>query len=345
MKKLMEIAIAVLLVLVVVIGCSAPAEKSAASEPATENVQPAEAPAEQPNEQSSEEPVGNDKPVIGISVSGFAAPYFKALIAAAEMEAEAQGVELKVLDAEWDSQKQATQVESLIAAGCDVIEIIPCDSTAIIPTMEKVNAAGIPLVVVNTQHDPASEDLIVTFVGASMEDEAAMAAEAVKEILGAEGGKVVIVEGAAGSFPAIHRTSGFLAAIEGANIEVLANQNAGWDRATAMAVMEDFLTAYPDIDALYAHDDNMVIGCIQAIKDAGREDEIKVVSISGTIEGYDAIRNGELYSTVSQPPDWEGMMAVQVAVGILNGEEYPKWVKTPIAQVTAENVDKFKGVW
>ena len=152
---------------------------------------------------------GTKRPVIGISISGFQAPYFKAMIDASEAEAKVRNVELRVLDAEWDAQKQASQIESLIAQKCDVIEIVPCDSTAIIPTMKKVKDAGIPLFVVNTQHDPAAEDLIVTFIGASMEDEAAMAAQSVKELLGTIGGNVVIIEGAAGSFPAIHRTSGF----------------------------------------------------------------------------------------------------------------------------------------
>jgi ABC-type sugar transport system substrate-binding protein len=155
-----------------------------------------------------------------------------------------------------------------------------------------------------------------------------------------------MIEGAAGSFPAIHRTSGFIAAMAGyPNVKLIANQNAGWDRAQAQKVMEDFLTRYDKIDVLYAHDDNMAIGAIQAIKAAGRMSEIKVVSISGTIEGYEAVKAGEMYSTVSQPPDIEGKNAVEYAVRYLNGEKIDKWVKTPIAQVTKENVNQFKGVW
>ncbi len=289
---------------------------------------------------------GGGKYVIGISVSGFQAPYFKALIAAAEEEAKKQNVELKVLDAEWDAQKQASQVESLIQQKCDAIEIIPCDSKAIIPSMKKVNEAKIPLFVVNTQHDAEAEGLIVTFIGASMEDEASMAADSVKKILGDKGGTVVMIEGAAGSFPAIHRSSGFMDAIkDNPDIKVVANQNAGWDRAQAQKVMEDFLTRLPEIDVLYAHDDNMAIGAIQAIKAAGRQDKIKVVSISGTIEGYAAVKAGEMVSTVSQPPDWEGKSAVEYAVKYLKGEKLEKWIKTPIAQVTKDNVDQFKGVW
>jgi len=289
---------------------------------------------------------GAKKPVIGISISGFSAPYFKAMIDASEKEAKTRNVELRVLDAEFDPQKQASQVESLIAQKCDIIEIVPCDSTAIIPTMRKVKDAGIPLFVVNTQHEPAAEDLIVTFIGASMEDEAEMAANSVKELLGAKGGNVVIVEGAAGTFPAIHRTSGFKDAIANSpQIKIIANQNAGWDRAQAQSVMEDFLTRYDNIDVVYAHDDNMAIGAIQAIKAAGRLAEIKVVGIGGTIEGLDAIKAGEMFSSVSQPPDWEGQASVEYAVRYLGGEKLPKWIKTAIAPINKANVSQFKGVW
>jgi ABC-type sugar transport system substrate-binding protein len=288
---------------------------------------------------------GAKKPVIGISVSGFQAPYFKALIDAAEQEARVRNVELRVLDAEWDAQKQASQIESLIAQKCDVIEIIPCDSTAIIPTMRKVKDSGIPLFVVNTQHDPSSEDLIVTFIGASMEDEAAMVAESVKKLLDRKDGNVVIIEGAAGSFPAIHRTSGFIDSIKDSpNIKIIANQNAGWDRAQAQRVMEDFLTRYDNIDIVYCHDDNMAIGAIQAIKAAGRN-EIRVVGIGGTIEGLDAIRNGDMYSTIDQPPFWEGRASVEYAARYLSGEKLDKWIKTAIAPIDKSNVDQFKGDW
>ena len=109
--------------------------------------------------------------------------------------------------------------------------------------------------------------------------------------------------------------------------------------------MEDFLTRYDKIDVLYAHDDNMAIGAIQAIKAAGRLSQIKVVGINGNIEALAAIKAGEMYSTVNQPPDWEGKAAVEYAVRYLNGETLPKWIKTNIEPITKANVDNFKGVW
>lgn len=285
---------------------------------------------------------------IGVSISGFSAPYFVAMTAAMDEKLkDYPGLELKILDAEWDVQKQASQIESLIEQKCDLIEVVPCDSTAIIPTMQKVFDAGIPLFVVNTQHDASSEDLIVTFIGASMEDEAAMAAQSMIDKFGDEPCNLVIIEGAAGSFPAIHRTEGFNAAIEGHdNFKVLAAQYCEWDRPTAQATMEDFIIRYGDeLNAVFAHDDNMAIGVIQALKAAGMLDKVSVFSISGTMEGVEAIKAGEMVSTVDQSPTWEGEAAVEYAVRYLEGELLEKWTKTPIAEITAENADEFNPAW
>lgn len=285
---------------------------------------------------------------VGVSIAGFSAPYFVAMTATMEEVAkDYPGLELKFLDAEWDIQKQASQVESLIEQKCDLIELVPCDSTAIIPTMQKVADAGIPLFIVNTQHDPSSEDLIVTFIGASMEDEASMCAQSMMDTFGDEECNLVIIEGASGSFPAIHRTEGFMAAIEGHdNFHVLGQQLCEWDRPTAQATMEDFITRYGDeLNAVFSHDDNMAIGVIQALKAAGIADQVKVFSISGTREGVDAIIAGDLVSSIDQSPELEGRNAVEYAVRYLKGEQIDKWVKTPIAAITAENAAEFDPAW
>jgi ABC-type sugar transport system substrate-binding protein len=174
-----------------------------------------------------------------------------------------------------------------------------------------------------------------------------MCAQSMVDTFGENPVNMVIIEGAAGSFPAIHRTSGFQTAIEGkTNYTILGQQNCGWDRPTAQATMEDFITRYGDkLNAVYSHDDNMAIGVIQALKAAGILEQVKVFSISGTIEGVDAIKAGEMVSTVDQSPTWEGEAAVEYAVKYLNGEQLPKWIKTPIASITADNAAQFSPAW
>ncbi len=283
---------------------------------------------------------------IGFSVAGFSTPYFKILMDYAKLEAIKQEVEVIVLDAEWDVNKQNEQIEELLLQEVDSMCIIPIDSKKIIPAFKLVKDAGIPLIVVNVQNDPEADSIIDTFVGASMEEEATFAAESIMDLLGEKGGNVIILEGAEGNFAAIHRTLGFEAVIKkNPNIHVIARAYTGWDIAKAEEVMEGFLAKYKKIDALYAHDDNIALGAIQAIKKAGRAGEFPIATISGNIEGYEAVKRGEIYSTVSQPPDWEGIMAIRVAVRLMNGEKVEKWIKTPVKPVTRDNVNDFKGLW
>jgi len=283
---------------------------------------------------------------IGFSVAGFSTPYFRVLIDYAKLEAIKQGVELKVVDPEWDINKQKKQIRDLVNQKVDAICIIPIDSKKIIPALMLVKAAKIPLIDVNVQNDPEANNIIDTFVGASMEEEATFAAKSIMKLLGEKGGNVLILEGAKGNFAAIHRTLGFEEVVKkNSNIHIIDRKYTNWDMIKAEKAMEIFLTKYKKINALFAHDDNIAIGAIQAIKKAGRAGEFPIVAISGNIEGYEAIKRGEIYSTVSQPPDWEGTTAIRVAVKLMKGEKVDKWVKTPVKPVTRDNVSDFKGIW
>jgi ABC-type sugar transport system substrate-binding protein len=290
--------------------------------------------------------MGNSNRVVGFSVAGFSTPYFKVLIDYAKLEAIKYNIELEVVDAEWDMEKQISQIEKLVEKKVDALCVIPINSNGIIPAYKKVKEARIPLIDVNVQNDPEANDIIDVFIGASMEEEAELAAESIMKLLGNKGGNVVILEGAEGNFAAIHRTLGFENAIkQNPNIKVIARAYTGWDRSRARNEMEDILTRFRKIDALYAHDDNIAIGAIEAIKGTGRVGEFPIASISGNIDGYEAIKRGEIYSSVSQPPDWEGITAVKVAVKLMNGERVEKWAKTPVKLVTRENVSDFNGLW
>lgn len=283
---------------------------------------------------------------IGFSVAGFSTPYFRVLLDYSKLEAIKQDLNLVVMDAEWNSNKQISQIESLINQRVDAICVIPINSKNVIPAFIKVKEAGIPLIDVNVQNEPEANNIIDTFVGASMEEEAELAADSIMKLLGSKGGNVVMLEGAEGNFAAIHRTIGFEETIKrNPNIKLIATAYTGWDKTKAREEMEKILTKFKKIDALYAHDDNIAIGAIEAIKATGRAGEFPIASISGNIDGYEAVRRGEIFSTVSQPPDWEGITAVKEAIKLINGENVDKWVKTPVKLVTRENVSNFKGLW
>ncbi len=282
---------------------------------------------------------------IGFSVAGFAAPYFSVLIDYAKLEALENDVYLYVKDAKWNTVQQSADIDEFIGLGVDAICVIPIDSKQIIPSFEKVKKADIPLIDVNVQHDPQAEGLIDCFVGASMTKQAAMAAESLMGLMKEDDTNIIMLEGAAGNFATIGRAKGFEEMIAGTRFKIIGRAYTGWEKDKAEEIMKEMLEKYDDIDALYAHDDDIAIGAIQAIKASGRAGEFPIVSISGNIDGYEAIKRGEILSTVSQPPDWEGIMAIRVAIDLMEGREVKKWIETPVALVTKENVSEYKGLW
>lgn len=287
-----------------------------------------------------------EKLTIAFSIPGYSAPYFRAMIDYAMLEAVNNGMELVSMEADWDTKVQEEDIDYLIEQKVDAVCVVPVDSLAVVDVYQRVKQAGIPLIDVNVQNDDLSQNVIDCFVGASMEEESYLAAESMMKLLGESGGNIVMLEGAEGNFATVHRTKGFEDAIaQNINYKIIARAYTGWEREIAKQKTKGFLEQYPEIDALFAHDDNIAIGAIEAIKEAGRAGEFPIISISGNTDGYEAIKNGEIYSTVSQPPDWEGITAVRTAIRLINGEEVPKWIKTPVKLVTRENVSEFRGIW
>jgi ribose transport system substrate-binding protein len=125
----------------------------------------------------------------------------------------------------------------------------------------------------------------------------------------------------------------------------VASQPGNWTREGALTVAENILQAHADLDVIYAHDDNMAIGAVSAVRDAGRLDRVKVLGIGGSIEGLEAIRKGELYGTVFDSPKAAAYICSKALVAHLEGKTIPTEVFIPRPVVTKANVDKFKGEW
>ena len=286
-----------------------------------------------------------DKKVIGISLSG-SAPYFDAMIDYAKLEAARNKAKVLVLDAGWDSKIQAGQISELLSMNIDAICVVPVNSHEIIPSLKEIKEKGIPLIHLNVPNADQADHLIDTYVGASVVEEGILAAESVLKIVGENGGNIVIIEGAEGNYVTIGRTAGLTEYISSnPNIEIIAKSYTKWTKEDAKAEMAKILKAHAKIDVVVTHDDNLAIGCIRAIKALGRAGEFPIVSIGGNAKGYNAIKKGEIFSTVCQPPDWEGITAIQAAVKLMNGEKVKKWLKTPVSLVTRENVRTFKELW
>jgi ribose transport system substrate-binding protein len=202
--------------------------------------------------------------------------------------------------------------------------------------MVKAQAAGIPVIGMNSSLSAEDVPLAVSNVGADYYQQAVVAGKMMVDALGGKG-KVVMIKGNPATEPARLRDEGFMEGIKGSEIEVIAKQSADWDKAKATAVMEDFLTRYPEIDGIYGQDDTMAIGAMLAIEAAGIEPgKIKVVGVGMNGEAMEAMKAGTFYGSVTQSGGFEGRYAMRVAVDYLEGRMVPDYIYTPMIKVTAD---------
>ncbi|NIV35142.1 MAG: substrate-binding domain-containing protein, partial [Anaerolineae bacterium] len=159
--------------------------------------------------------------------------------------------------------------------------------------------------------------------------------------------QVVIIEGFAGGWVATMRTKGFEDEIAdlAPDIEILAKQPADWNRANALTIMEDFLTRHPDLDAVYAHDDDMALGALEAIKAAGLVGEVRVYGIGGMAEFLNLLKTGEVHGSVWQSPVDFGVLPVRTINDILEGRNIQQFQYVDMPQIDADNVDDFIPEW
>ncbi|QBS38492.1 D-ribose ABC transporter substrate-binding protein [Thermaerobacter sp. FW80] len=233
-----------------------------------------------------------DDVVIGLAISTLNNPFFVDLEAGAKEAAEAAGANLVVLDAQDDPARQVSQIEDLVTQGVDAIVINPTDGDAVVPAIEKANQANIPVITVDRA---ATGGKVATHIASDNVAGGRMAGEYIIDLLGGEG-KVVELEGIPGTSAARDRGQGFNEVIGSADgIEVVARQPADFDRAKGMSVMENILQAQPEIDAVFAHNDEMALGALEAIKASGRSG-IKVIGFDGTPDAVAAVKAGELVS-------------------------------------------------
>ncbi|NMA62329.1 MAG: ribose ABC transporter substrate-binding protein RbsB [Firmicutes bacterium] len=266
--------------------------------------------------------------VVGLSVSTLNNPFFVDLKEGAEEAAAQLGLTLIATDAQNDANRQLSSVEDLISRGVNILVINPVDSSAIVPAIRAANKGGVPVITVDRGADGGT---VVSHVASDNVAGGKMAGEFIVELLGGRG-KVVELEGIPGTSAARDRGTGFNAAIASyGDIKVVAKQEAGFDRARGMSVMENILQAQPEINAVFAHNDEMALGALTAIRASGRD--IIVVGFDATDDAVKAVEEGRMAATVAQKPREMGKIAVEAALKYLKGEEVPEYVPVDLALV------------
>ena len=235
---------------------------------------------------------------------------------------------------ENDEIGQQTMTDNMVNQGYDAIMASPISDANLTASIESANEAGIATVNVNDGLIAAAN----YYVGPNAYQNGQLAAEWVSEKLGDEG-QVGIVIGMAKAFAAIERTDGFKdwIADNESGLEVVAEQNADWDRQKAKELAATWIQQYPDMKAIFCNNDTMALGVVEAVEEA--EAEILVVGVDGIGEAYDSIRAGKLDATIDSFPLYMAQVATECTLRVLAGQEMPRVVATPQALIDSENVD------
>ena len=256
--------------------------------------------------------------------------------------AESCNWDLIATDAAGSAAKQVADVDSMIAQGIDVLFLPPREEKPLLPAVMKAKAAGIPVFLVDRSVDPnvaKAGEHFVAFLGSDFIDQGKRAAEWLIENFDGDKGVIVELEGTTGSSPANDRKKGFDDRIaEDDRFEIVASQTGDFARDLGRQVMETLLQAHPDVNVVYAHNDEMAIGAIQALELAGRKpgEDVTIVSIDGTRDALQAIIDGKMGVTVESSPFF-GPLACEVMNKYAAGEEIPGWVQVEDRIFTQEN--------
>ena len=265
--------------------------------------------------------------VVGFSQIGAESSWRAAETASIRSEAVKRGVELRFWDAQGNQAQQIKALRGAVTMGVDAVILAPKVETGWGPVLREVKAAGIPVVLVDRGVEVDDPELYATLIASDFVEEGRMAARWLAERTGGKA-RIAELEGTPGSAPAIDRGRGFREVIdEHPGMEIVKSQTGDFALAKGKEVMEAFLKADPEgLDAVYAHNDDMAIGAIQAIEDAGLEpgEDLLVISIDAVGDAFDAMIEGKLNATVECNP-LLGPQAFDAVERALAGEELPRW--------------------
>ncbi|EOD77884.1 D-ribose transporter subunit RbsB [Grimontia sp. AD028] len=265
---------------------------------------------------------------MAIVVSTLNNPFFVTMKEGAENKAKELGYELIVLDSQNDPSKELSNVEDLTIRGVKAILINPTDSAAVSNAIRIANRSEIPVL---TLDRGAQRGEVVSHIASDNVAGGEMAGKFIMEKVG-EQAKVIQLEGIAGTSAARERGEGFMKVVDGGSMELLSSQPADFDRTKGLNVMENMLAANPDVQAVFAQNDEMALGALRAVQASGKD--VMIVGFDGTDDGIAAVKRGKLAATIAQQPELIGAIGVEVADKMLKGEPVQKSIPVPLKVVT-----------
>ena len=253
---------------------------------------------------------------IALVISTLNNPFFVTLKEGAVKKANELGYDLVVLDSQNNPAKELANVEDTIVKGTKIILINPTDSEAVGNAVLAANKANIPVI---TLDRGSVKGVVVSHIASDNVAGGKMAGDFIVSKLGNQA-KVIQLQGIIGTSASRERGEGFNKSQQENNFTILTAQPADFDRAKGMNVMQNLLTAYPAVQAVFAENDEMALGAMRAIQTSGRTDVI-VVGFDGTDDGIKSVERGKLAATVAQQPDKIGAIGIEIADKVIKGEK------------------------
>ena len=330
-KRILALALILVLALPVLVACAA-AETTAA--PAATTAAPAATTAA-PAETTAAPAAGDIK--IGFVVKSLADQYWVLVKAGAQAEADKQGVELKFIapNSESDIQTQVDMIDTLVGEGVSALCVAPSSQDAVLPALAKADEAGIPVLAVDT--DTTFEKKL-SFIGTGNEAAGKMGAEFAAGVVG-KGAKAVVLRGRLGDLTHDQREKGITDALKAAGVEIIEIKSADSEAEKGLNVTQDLLTRYDKIDLIITTADSMAQGAQRAVEAAGAE--TLVFGFDGTIPVCELVIQGKILGSTAQNPYQMGVLGVQEAIKAVNGETIETRIDSGATVVNKDNAESF----
>ncbi|KAB7744146.1 substrate-binding domain-containing protein [Nostocoides sp. F2B08] len=295
------------------------------------------------SEESSSDASGEYE-VYALLPQGTDQPYGTTYLPAMEEEAAKNGINLTITNSQYDADRQASDCRVAVAARPDLIILWPAVGDTVRPCLAAAQAADIPVTVTNSDVNPGDKDLTAGYSGPDTYGQGAASAEIMCELAEGNPTNILMVNGLTGNSTAINRRDGFVETIEAEcpNVEILAEQPGNWNKDDSQTVTSEMLTSVgaENVDGIFAADDTMVAGAIDALRAQGIDPQpLLITSIGNTELGNPLVKSGDLDGTIFQSSSWDGQNAVLVASQVLAGETVEEDLFMPSVKVTQENAD------
>ena len=255
----------------------------------------------------------------------------------AQKKADELGLTINSQDASDDSATQANQLANAAATGAGAVIVNPTDSDAMAPAVKQLTDAKIPVVAVDRAVNNAE---VSSYIASDNVGGGKQAAKALSEAIHGEG-EILVLQGKTGSSASRERGQGFDEGLKDSpNIKVVAKQTAEFERVKGLDVTTNLLQAHPNVKAIFAENDEMALGAIEALGSKAGKD-VKVIGFDGAEDALKAIKDGRMYASIAQQPVKMAEQAVIEASKLLKGETATKKMQVEVVAATKENVDKF----